>query len=148
LFDNKKILQKDMRASFNDKETIMRPIFVVLALLLAGSTIAPALAASSTSKGQISVAQVMEMATRAQSDAAARTTVIAYLAGIGETTGLMVSEAQARGAAPVHCTGAFNLDESVAIAALSAAVPDQALWTKTAATPILIADMFSRGGCR
>lgn len=126
----------------------MRPAFVVLALLLAGSTIAPAHAASSTSKGQISVAQVMEMATRAQSDAAARTAVIAYLAGIGETTGLMMSEAQARGAAPVHCTGAFNLDESVAIAALSSAVPDQALWTETAATPIIVADMFSRGGCR
>jgi hypothetical protein len=108
----------------------------------------PAHAASSTSKGQISVAQVLEMITRAQSDAGARTTVIAYLAGVGEATGLMMSEAQARGAAPVHCSNAFNLDESVAVAALSAAAPDEAQWSETAATPIIIADMFNRAGCR
>lgn len=105
-------------------------------------------AASSTSKGQISVAQVLEMVTSARSDPAARTTVIAYLAGVGEATGLMMSEAQQRGAAPVHCTNSFNLDENVAVAALSAAAPDQSAWTETAATPIIIADMFSRAGCR
>lgn len=88
------------------------------------------------------------MVTRAKSDTGARTAVIAYLAGVGETTGLMMSEAQARGAMPVHCTNAFNLDENVAVAALSAAAPDQAQWTETAATPIIIADMFSRAGCR
>lgn len=126
----------------------MRSVLPALALLLAASAMTPAHAASSTSKGQISVAQVLEMITRAQSDAGARTTVIAYLAGVGEATGLMMSEAQARGAAPVHCSNAFNLDESVAVAALSAAAPDEAQWSETAATPIIIADMFNRAGCR
>jgi hypothetical protein len=124
---------------------LLFPSLAALALLLAPMA---AQAASSTSKGQISVAQVLEMVTRAQSDPAARTTVIAYLAGVGEATGLMVSEAQARGATPVHCTNSFNLDENVAVAALSAAAPDQSLWAETAATPIIIADMFRRAGCR
>lgn len=126
----------------------MRPALAVFALLLAASTIASAQAASSTSKGQISVAQVLEMVTLARSDAGAGTAVIAYLAGVGETTGLMMSEAQARGAEPVHCTNAFNLNESVAVAALAAAAPDQSQWSETAATPIIVADMFSRAGCR
>lgn len=105
-------------------------------------------AAASTSRGQISVAQVLEMVTLAQTDPAARTSVIAYLAGVGEATGLMMSEAQQRGAQPVHCTNSFNLDENVAVAALSAAAPNQSEWTETPATPIIIADMFSRAGCR
>lgn len=105
-------------------------------------------AAASTSRGQISVAQVLEMVTLAKSDAGARTTVIAYLAGVGEATGLMMSEAQQRGVEPVHCTNSFSLDENVAVAALSAAAPNQSEWTETAATPIIIADMFSRAGCR
>ena len=126
----------------------MRLLFsplTALALLLLPMA---AQAASSTSKGQISVAQVLDMVTLAKSDPAARTTVIAYLAGVGEATGLMMSEAQQRGAEPVHCTNSFNLDENVAVAALSAAAPDQSAWTETAATPIIIADMFSRAGCR
>jgi hypothetical protein len=105
-------------------------------------------AAPSTNKGQISVAQVLEMITLAKADPAARTTVIAYLAGVGEATGLMMSEAQQRGVEPVHCTSSFSLDENVAVAALSAAAPNQSEWTETAATPIIIADMFSRAGCR
>lgn len=105
-------------------------------------------AAASTSRGQISVAEVLEMVTLAKSDAGARTTVIAYLAGVGEATGLMMSEAQQRGVEPVHCTNSFSLDENVAVAALSAAAPNQSEWTETAATPIIIADMFSRAGCR
>lgn len=127
----------------------MRHAFAISTILIAAVLASvPALAAPSTSKGQISVAQVFEMVNRAQSDADARATVIAYLAGIGETTGLMVAEAQTRGAAPVQCSTSFNLDENVAVAALSAAAPDQSQWIETAATPIIIADMFGRAGCR
>ena len=121
------------------------PAFAAMAMLAISGT---AQAAPSTSNGQVSVAQVLEMVTLAKSDPAARTTVIAYLAGVGEATGLMMAEAQRRGADSVHCTNAFNLDENVAVAALSAAAPDQSKWPETAATPIIIADMFSRAGCR
>jgi hypothetical protein len=126
----------------------MRLLISALAALALLATAGTSQAAPSTSNGQISVAQVLEMVTLAKSDPAARTTVIAYLAGVGEATGLMMAEAQRRGADTVYCTNSFNLDENVAVAALSAAAPDQSTWTETAATPIIIADMFSRAGCR
>lgn len=122
----------------------MRLLPLALLLLLAS----PALAAPTTSSGRISITQVMEMAERARTEPAARNTIIAYLAGLGETAGLMVSEAVARGAKPLACTGSFTLDETVAVAALSAAVPDQSSWAETPATPILLADLFARAGCR
>lgn len=116
-------------------------------LALLALSIAPAAAAPTTSTGRISVTQVMEMVQRARDDAAARNTVIAYLAGVGETAGLMVSEAVARGAAPLKCTSSFNLSEDVALAALSAGAPDTASWAETPATPIILADLFARAGC-
>lgn len=105
-------------------------------------------AAPMTSTGQISVAQVVELVSRAGADPNARMTVIAYLAGVGEASGLMIAEAQKRGADPVQCSRAFNLDENVALAAVAAAAPDRDAWTETPATPIIIADMFKRAGCR
>ncbi len=122
----------------------MRLLPLALLPLLA----APVLAAPTTSTGRISVTQVMEMAERARTEPAARNTIIAYLAGLGETAGIMVSEAVARGAKPLACTGSFTLDETVAVAALTAAVPEQASWAETPATPILLADLFARAGCR
>ena len=126
----------------------MRLLSTSLAMLSFVLATVTSQAASSTSMGQVSVAQVLEMVTLSRSDPAARTTVIAYLAGVGEATGLVMAQAQQRGATPVHCTGSFNLDENAAAAALAAAVPDQSQWAETAATPIIIADMFSRAGCR
>ena len=124
-----------------------RSPFRLAALLLVAFPLAVQ-AAPTTSKGQISVAQVIEMATLANSDPNARMTVIAYLAGVGESTGLMVTEAQQRGAKPLTCSNAFNLDENVALAALTTAAPDRASWAETPATPIIIADMFRRAACR
>ena len=63
------------------------------------------------------------MAARSGADPNARMTMIAYLTGVGEATGLMVSEAQKRGAEPVRCSNAFNLDENVALAAVTVAAP-------------------------
>lgn len=116
-------------------------------LALVALSISPALAAPTTSTGRISVTQVMEMVQRARGDATARNTVVAYLAGVGETAGLMVSEAVARGATPLKCTQSFNLSEDVALAALSAGAPDTASWAETPATPIILADLFARAGC-
>ncbi|MFK4810627.1 chlorophyllide reductase [Devosia sp. ZW T5_3] len=104
-------------------------------------------AAPTTSTGQISVAQVVELSSRSGADPNARMTMIAYLAGVGEATGLMVGEAKQRGAS-VQCSRDFNLDENTALAAVAAAVPDRDKWTETPATPIIIADMFKRAGCR
>jgi hypothetical protein len=122
----------------------MRILHLLALLALSGG---PAVAAPTTSTGRISVSQVMEMAQRARSDAAARDTVIAYLAGIGETAGLVVSEAVARGATPLECTASFSLSEETAISALSAGAPDPSSWAETPATPIILADLFARAGC-
>jgi hypothetical protein len=118
----------------------------LLTFVLAAAPLA-AWAAPTTSSGQISVAQVVEMAARAGADPNARMTMIAYLAGVGEATGLMVSEAQKRGAEPVRCSNAFNLDENAALAAVTVAAPNRDKWTETPATPIIVADMFRRAGC-
>lgn len=117
-------------------------------LALVALSIAPAWAAPTTSTGRISVTQVMEIVQRARTDAMARNTVVAYLAGIGETAGLMAAEAVARGATPLKCTNSFNLSEDVAVSALSAGAPDTASWAETPATPIILADLFARAGCR
>lgn len=122
----------------------MRLLPLVLLPLLA----APVMAAPTTSSGRVSVTQVMEMVERARTEPAARNTIIAYLAGLGETAGIMVSEAVARGATPLVCTGSFTLDQSVAVAALTAAAPERSSWPETPATPILLADLFARAGCR
>ena len=123
----------------------MRALHVLTLLAL---SVGPVVAAPTTSSGRISVTQVMDMAQRARSDAAARDTFIAYLAGIGETAGLMVSEAVARGAAPLKCTASFSLSEETAISALFAGAPDTGSWAETPATPIILADLFARAGCR
>lgn len=122
----------------------MRTLSVLALLAL---SVAPAMAAPTTSTGRISVTQVMEMVQRARSDAMARNTIIAYLAGVGETAGLMASEAVTRGATPLKCTQSFNFSEDVALAALSAGAPDTASWAETPATPIILADLFARAGC-
>ena len=123
----------------------MRHLLLLAAMLIALAPVAHA--ASPTSLGQISVAQVIEMVDKSRSDGAAALTVAAYLAGLGEATGIMVGEAQKRGARPVSCTASFTLSDAVAVAALMAAAPDQAQWGETAATPIIIADLFGRAGC-
>lgn len=125
----------------------MRLSPLAFAGLLLMATPLMAQAAPTTSTGQISVAQVVELSSRAGTDPNARMTMIAYLAGVGEATGLMVGEAKQRGAS-VQCTRDFNLDENTALAAVAAAVPDRDKWTETPATPIIIADMFKRAGCR
>lgn len=123
----------------------MRPLsLIALAVLFA----LPVQAAPTTSTGRVSVTQVLEMADRASSEAAARNALTAYLAGIGETAGVMASEAVARGAKPLTCSKSFNLSQEAVVDALSRAAPDTASWAETPATPIIIADLFARAGCK
>lgn len=113
-----------------------------IAVLLPGS----ALSAPSTSAGRISVAQVLELIEKSASDSAARQTLIAYLAGIGETAGLLFAEEAVVRAALVSCQRAMVLTPEHVRLAVSEAT-GSAL-SETPATPIILEDMFERAGCR
>lgn len=103
-------------------------------------------AAPSTPNGEISAAQVIEMIQRAPKDKAARNAAMAYLAGVGETTGLLVAQARQRSTASITCTKPLGISGEAALTALLRL--DQKVWAKTAATPILVDDMLKRAGCR
>ena len=113
----------------------MRPLFICLTLI--ASFAQPALAASSTDRGEISVAQVREMLEAASTRPQARQLLVAYLAGVGETAGMLAK-----------CSRSLNLDRDLVAAALEAGAPDASRWSQTPATPIIVADLVARAGCR
>lgn len=116
--------------------------------MLAMGTVEARAAAGPTGKGQVSVAQVMEMLERARSEAAARVAVTAYLAGIGETAGILLSATGPDGKAYVTCQKSMTLDEKSMISALAKAAPDRGQWGELAATPIIVNVIVSSGECR
>lgn len=118
------------------------------ALLLPALAAVPAIAAPSTSKGQVSVAQLDELLSRAADDNAVRNALVAYLAGVGETAGLLLGEANALGKSSVACANPLSISDSAARSALAAAGTDSSKWRETPATPILVADMLRRAGCK
>lgn len=124
--------------------------FPVIAILAAGLSVCAGVAvhaAPSTNTGQISVAQVLDLAERSGSDNGARNAILAYLMGVGEASGLLLAQGRDYGLA-VTCGRSIELSQGQAVAALNAAAPDQASWAQTPATPIIIADMFARGDCK
>ncbi len=120
----------------------MRAALIALSLGLA----LPAQAAPTTPSGEISIAQVVELIQRSPKDNAARNAAIAYLAGVGETTGLLVAEAGRRSSVSIICARPIGISSTAALAVLSRT--DKGTWGKTAATPILVDDMLKRAGCR
>ncbi len=118
----------------------------VLSFSLALGLAVPAQATPSTPTGAISVAQVVELIQRAPKDNAARNAAMAYLAGVGEATGMLVEEAARRSSGSITCSSPISISSAAALAAL--ARTGQAQWEKTAATPILVEDMLTRAGCR
>ncbi len=106
----------------------------------------PGQAAPSTPAGEISVAQVVDLLERSPTDNAARNAAMAYLAGVGETTGLLVAEVGRRAPASIACTRPLALSSAAVLAALSRV--EKGTRDKTAATPILVDDMLRRAGCR
>lgn len=120
----------------------MRNALLVLSLGLA----LPAQAISSTPNGAISVAQVVDLIQRSPKDNAARNAAMAYLAGVGEATGLLVAKARRRGHPGVTCARPLGISSTAALAALSR--EEKGKWGRTAATPILVDDMLRRAGCR
>ena len=105
----------------------------------------PAQATPSTPTGAISVAQVVDLIQRSPKDNAAQNAAMAYLAGVGEATGLLVAEAGRRASVSITCARPLGISSTAALAALSRA--DKGTWARTAATPILVEDMLSRAGC-
>ncbi|HWU62726.1 MAG TPA: hypothetical protein VN112_11935 [Ensifer sp.] len=123
--------------------TIKRTILISLTCL---SFALPAKAAPTTATGEISVAQVIDLIKRSPTDNAARNAAVAYLAGVGETTGLLMEKASGRPQGGMACARSLGISGEAALAALSRT--DKAIWEQTAATPILVNDMLNRAGCR
>lgn len=101
----------------------------------------PASAASSTSRGEISVAQVVEMLQKASGDRMARQVLTAYLAGVGETVGLVTN------ISGITCQLAVSLSSANVSAALQAAASGQNA-AETPATPLIVQDALARADCR
>ena len=118
-------------------------IFVGIA---AGTVMASA--ESSTSRGQISVAQVRTMLDQAATNPIARQTLTAYLAGAGETAGWLVDAAAERGLPPQPCARRLSLDDKTVRQVLERSASNASLPAETAATPLIVRDMLKRAGCR
>ncbi|MDB5528084.1 MAG: hypothetical protein JWR51_1187 [Devosia sp.] len=125
----------------------MKSISLYAVAIILVLSMAPAFAAPSTSKGQISVAQVLELLEKSGSDSAARNAVVAYLAGVGETAGLLMADERVQRAGLLNCQTALSLADTNVATALKAAAPDRAGREQIAATPIILIDMFARAGC-
>ncbi|MGX5828666.1 hypothetical protein [Mesorhizobium sp. 43Arga] len=48
----------------------------------------------------------------------------------------------------VSCSKSFSLDTGSVRSALKAGAPRQGSWSQTPATPLIVADMVKRAGCR
>jgi len=120
----------------------------LLALLLVAAS-APAIAATaSTSKGQISVAQVMQMLDRAGNDKHAGQLLYAYLGGVGEAAGVLLNATDAKGNAYVTCSKPMALDAGLVRDVLANGAPNAKSWGETAATPLLVNALVGMAGCR
>lgn len=101
-----------------------------------------AMAAASTQKGEVSVAQVMEMLGQTKDNPTARQVLTAYLAGLGEAASSLIDAA---GGSAVTCKRSLSLDDKAARRALQAV--DRKRWQETAATPLIVRGMIERAGC-
>ncbi|TGD94979.1 hypothetical protein EU555_30160 [Methylobacterium nonmethylotrophicum] len=77
---------------------------------------------------------------------AARQTLTAYLAGVGEATGAVVQAARPRERSSGLCRTALGIDDGAARRVLGAIALERR--AETPATPLLVADMLARAGCR
>lgn len=123
-----------------------RPVALAILLCAALPTQPASATSASTSRGQVSVTQARAMLEQAAGNPTARQVLTAYLAGIGETAGIMIDGQQAKQA--LACKGRLTLDDKNARDALEAAGPDPARWAETAATPLILRDMLKRANCR
>ncbi len=116
---------------------------IAFALAIA-TALVPTVSPAAQVPGPITVKQVLELFDTTDSDTEAGKLLFAYLSGIGETAGAVIAEARKSGAFS-NCTGSLSLDGTSVESALRQAGGDSAT---RAATPVIIADMFERAGCR
>lgn len=100
----------------------------------------PSLATPSTSRGQISVAQVLLMLDKSPTDQTARQVLTAYLAGIGEAVSAVTSLGGAT------CRSPISLSADTARQALETVAARDI--TETPATALIVKDAFNRAGCK
>lgn len=112
-------------------------IFTCIAINSAASL---SMAAPTTSRGQISVAQVVEMLEKAPTDRTAQQVLTAYLAGVGEAAGAVVSKGNAT------CRTSLSLNAANVGQALRSAAGGRDIG-ETPATPLIVEDMLNRAGC-
>lgn len=114
-----------------------------LALIIGAAAViltTPSRAAPSTSRGQISVAQVLQMLEKSPTDQTARQVLTAYLAGVGEATSAVTSIGGAT------CRAPLSLNADNARQALKTiAARDMA---ETPATALIVKDLLNRAGCK
>lgn len=120
---------------------------MIVAGLLVAVTLPAVAATSSTSGGRISVAQVMDILDRAGSDGHAAQLLQAYLGGLGESAGVLISATDATGKPYVTCERSMALDAGLVKKVLAKAAPDKRSWGETAATPLIVNALVTRAGC-
>lgn len=114
---------------------------LVLVIAAAAVTLAtPSRAAPSTSRGLISVAQVLQMLDKSPTDPTARQVLTAYLAGVGEAASAVTSMGGAMCRAPLSLSA-----DSARQALKTVAARDMA---ETPATALIVKDALNRAGCK
>lgn len=119
----------------------------IAGLVLLGTWTARA-EANVTSLGQVSVAQVAEAIELAKSDPVAANRLNAYLAGVGEATGMLLSATDASGKPFVTCTKPVSMTDKLVVTAIKKEAPDPAAWSETAATPIIVNAIYTMAKCQ
>lgn len=116
------------------------PAHALIVGLAAASLAAPALATPSTTRGHVSVAQVMHMLDTAPHDRMAQQVLTAYLAGVGETASIMA------GMGDAICRTTLSLSaENVRRAVTVFGAGNEA---EAPATRVIVQDMLERAGCK
>ncbi|WP_042446203.1 hypothetical protein [Azospirillum sp. B510] len=115
--------------------------FILATATTVFAVVSPVSAAPSTSHGQLSVAQLIQMLDMAPGDRTARQILTAYLAGAGEAASFVVH----RSGASCKETPSLNMVDIRHAIDAAAARPDAA---ETPATPLIVRDMLDRAGCR
>lgn len=115
--------------------------------LLLTALLAPGQASAASARNQVTVGEIARALDQADTDPTKRQMLTAYLAGLGEAVGIMLASAPQYGAS-ITCERALALDFDVVARALSRARGSNSARAETAATPLLVAEILDRAGCR
>ncbi|MBB3707328.1 chlorophyllide reductase [Aminobacter aminovorans] len=143
-FYNDLLLSINVTANIGDPALSRRLAKLAISLVtcvVAIPAASPSTATPSTSRGLISVAQVMQMLEKAPTDRTAQQVLAAYLAGVGEAAGAVVSMGNAT------CRTSLRVNAGSVRQALKAAAAGQDT-AETPATPLIVKDMLDRAGCK